>query len=185
MTVTGAPREWTYEDYARLPDDGNRYEVIDGEVCVTPSPGVPHQRVATKLFFILYEYVNRHGLGEMIWDIDLLFRKGQFLRPDMLFVPAAGAAGVKDRGVEVTPGLVVEVLSPGSKRIDRVTKPPRYRAFGVPEYWVVDQKARVIERYRLADLKVPVIERGTLLWQPDPMKPALELDVDAIFPSPS
>jgi Uma2 family endonuclease len=66
-----------------------------------------------------------------------------------------------------------------------VTKPPRYRAFGVPEYWVVDQKARVIERYRLADLKVPVIERGTLLWQPDPMKPALELDVDAIFPSPS
>lgn len=72
----------------------------------------------------------------MIWDIDLLFVTGQFLRPDMPFVPPEAAGGVTDRGVEETPGLVVEVLSPHSKRIDRLKKPPRYRDFGVPEYWV-------------------------------------------------
>ena len=87
MSVTGATPEWTYSEYARLPDDGNRYEVIDGEVCVTPAPGPPHQRVAAELFTILQEYVRRHSLGEMLWDVDLLFVSGQFLRPDMLFVP--------------------------------------------------------------------------------------------------
>src|SRR5688572_24396350 len=87
MSVPGAASDWTYSEYARLPDDGNRYEVIDGEVCVTPSPGPKHQRVAANLFRVLAEYVEREQLGEMLWDLDLLFVTGQFLRPDMLFVP--------------------------------------------------------------------------------------------------
>lgn len=183
MTVSGTTPEWTYSEYARLPDDGNRYEVIDGELCVTPSPGPPHQRVAAKLFMILYRYVEEHGLGEMLWDLDLLFVSGQFLRPDMLFVPREAAAGVTDRGMEDTPGLVVEVLSPHSKRIDRIKKPPRYRDFGVPEYWVVDPFARAIERYRLAADAAPEICRDVLTWQPAPDVPALELDVQSIFPA--
>jgi Uma2 family endonuclease len=181
MSVTGATPEWTYSEYARLPDDGNRYEVIDGEVCVTPAPGPPHQRVAAELFTILQEYVQRHSLGEMLWDVDLLFVSGQFLRPDMLFVPRAAAGGVTDRGMEVTPGLVVEVLSPHSKRIDRVLKPPRYRDFSVPEYWVVDPAARAIERYGLAADAAPEICTRSLTWQPAPDAPALELDVARIF----
>ena len=181
MSITGATPEWTYAEYARLPDDGNRYEVIDGEVCVTPAPGPPHQRVAAELFVRLREYVRDHSLGEMLWDVDLLFVSGQFLRPDMLFVPADSAAGVSDRGMEVTPGLVVEVLSPHSKRIDRIKKPPRYRDFAVPEYWVVDPEARAIERYRLAADAAPEICRGILAWQPDPSTPALELDVARVF----
>lgn len=183
MSVTGATPEWTYAEYARLPDDGNRYEVIDGEVCVTPAPGPPHQRVAARLFMILYEYVREHGLGEMLWDVDLLFVSGQFLRPDMLFVPADSAEGVSDRGMEVTPGLVVEVLSPHSKRIDRIRKPPRYRDSGVPEYWVIDPEARAIERYRLAADAAPEISHGTLAWQPDPDTPALQLEVARVFRS--
>src|SRR5512134_1421567 len=159
MTGSGAAPEWTYSEYARLPDDGNRYEVIDGEVCVTPSPGPAHQRVAARLFMILHRYVEENGLGEMLWDLDLLFVTGQFLRPDMLFVPRDAAAGVTDRGMEDTPGLVVEVLSPHSKRIDRIRKPPRYRDFGVPEYWVVDPAGRALERYRLAADAAPEIYR--------------------------
>jgi Uma2 family endonuclease len=181
MTVSGAPSEWTYSEYARLPDDGQRYEVIDGEVCVTPAPGPPHQRVAAKLFIILDQYVRAHGLGEMLWDVDLLFVSGQFLRPDMLFVPAESADGVSDRGMEVTPGLVVEVLSPHSKRIDRIKKPPRYRDFGVPEYWVVDPVGRAIERYRLAADAAPEICREALLWQPRPDSEPLSLDVQRVF----
>ncbi len=182
MNVSGAS-EWTYSEYARLPDDGNRYEVIDGEVCMTPAPGPHHQRVAAKLFAALAEYVEREGLGEMLWDVDLLFVSGQYLRPDMLFVPTAAAAGVSDRGMEETPGLVLEVLSPHSKRIDRIKKPVRYRDFGVPEYWVVDPEGRAIERYRLAADAPPEVYAETLVWQPEPDKPALRLDVQSLFPA--
>jgi Uma2 family endonuclease len=183
MPIPGAAPEWTYSEYARLPDDGNRYEVIDGEVCMTPAPGPPHQMVASELLFILREYVRKHGLGEMHWDIDLLFVSGQFLRPDMLFVPTESAAGISDRGMEDTPGLVVEVLSPHSKRIDRIKKPPRYRDFGVPEYWVVDPVARTIERYRLAADAAPEIVHDVLLWQPSPDAQPLRLEVQKIFPT--
>jgi Uma2 family endonuclease len=171
--------EWTYAEYARLPDDGNRYEVIDGEVCVTPAPGIPHQRVAADLFFILREYVRKHQLVEMPWDVDVLFVSGQFLRPDIVFVPPG--AELSDRGVESAPELVVEVLSPHSKRIDRFRKPPRYRDFGVPEYWVVDGDGGQIERYRLAADAGPGICADVLQWQPSPSAPALELNVPAVL----
>lgn len=182
MDVTGEAQGWTYSEYARLPDDGNRYEVIDGEVCVTPAPGPRHQRVAAELFYILRQYVREYGLGEMLWDVDLLFVSGQFLRPDMLFVPVEAAAGVSDRGMEETPGLVVEVLSPHSRRIDRIRKPPRYRDFGVPEYWVVDPDGRAVERYHLAADATPDVCRETLTWQPDSAVPALQLDARNLFP---
>ncbi len=175
----GSTPEWTYSEYARLPDDGNRYEVIDGEVCVTPAPGIPHQRVAANLFVQLKEYVEEHGLGEMLWDVDVLFVDGQFLRPDMVFV--GPDAELSDRGVESAPSLVVEVLSPHSRRIDRVRKPPRYRDFGVPEYWVVDPDARRIERYALSRDAGPELHEDVLRWAPAPEVPALELKVSGIF----
>lgn len=176
---TGSASQWTYAEYARLPDDGNRYEVIDGEVCVTPAPGIPHQRVAARLFRLLTGYVEAHGIGEMLWDVDVLFVSGQFLRPDMVFVP--NGAELSDRGVESAPELVVEVLSPHSKRIDRLKKPPRYRDFGVPEYWVVDPEHRRIEVHRLAADAAPEVCAEVVRWQPDPNEPALELRVASVF----
>ena len=179
--ITGPP-EWTYAEYARLPDDGNRYEVIDGEVCVTPAPGPPHQDVAASLFVALRAYVLEHGLGKMFWDVDVLFVSRQYLRPDMVFVPADALGGVTDRGVESAPRLIVEVLSPHSGGIDRVKKPPRYRDFGVPEYWVVDPEARAIEVYRLdADSWGPAVVTGTLTWRPLPDVPPLQLEVRELF----
>ncbi len=176
---TGATPEWTYAEYARLPDDGNHYEVINGEVCVTPAPGIPHQRAAARLFRFLSDYVDEHRIGEVLWDVDVLFVSGQFLRPDMVFVPPG--AELSDRGVESPPALVVEVLSPHSKRIDRLKKPLRYRDFGVPEYWVVDPEARRIERYGLSADAGPDICDEILRWQPSPATPALELSVPAVF----
>ena len=170
---------WNRARWEQLPADGNRYEVIDGEVCVTPAPGPPHQRVAYRLFRDLSDYVERTGVGEMLWDIDLLFVSGQFLRPDMVFVPPD--AELSDRGVESAPGLVVEVLSPHSKRIDRLVKPPRYRDFGVPEYWVVDGETRRIERHRLSADAGPEVCADFLRWQPSPSVPALDLNVPAVF----
>jgi Uma2 family endonuclease len=147
MTQARTGDVWTYSEYARLPDDGNRYEVIDGEVLVTPAPGTRHQWVDANLYLAVRQYTDRYALGITLWDVDLLFVEGQFLRPDFLFVPASGRSGVTDRGVETAPSLVVEVLSPSSRSIDFVKKPRRYREFGVPEYWVADPGERVVWRF--------------------------------------
>lgn len=180
MTTSGDL--WTYAEYARLPDDGNRYETIDKEVLVTPAPGTLHQHVAANLFLDVRTYVERHGLGIVLWDVDLLFTEGQFLRPDFLYVPASGRAGITDRGVEVAPGLIVEVLSPASRSIDLLKKPHRYRAFGVPEYWVADPGERVIHRFAFGQGATEA-ERvsDALRWQPEATSAALELEAQRVF----
>ena len=102
--------DWDYSDYARLPDDGNHYEVLDGELLVTPSPSPLHQRVSFRLAMMLDLYVERHGIGVLIPDVDLLFHTGQFLRPDILVVPESSRPGITKRGIEMAPSLVVEIL---------------------------------------------------------------------------
>lgn len=166
--------DWTYSDYARLPDDGNRYEVIDGELLVTPSPSPLHQRVAFRLAAVLDRFVDRHGLGLVIPDVDLLFQTGQFLRPDLLVVPESGRAGITNRGIETPPQLVVEILSPTSGSIDRVKKPSRYGDFGIPEYWVLDPEERCAWVWRFAaGATEPERVEGELLWEvegaPEPL----------------
>jgi Uma2 family endonuclease len=110
------PSGWTYDEYARLPDDGDRYEIIRGEVCVTPGPRPRHQWVSSRLQRLLGGYVERHGLGVILDDVDLLFVSGEFLRPDILGVPVDRLDGITTRGVEVAPGLVVEAVVDGVLR---------------------------------------------------------------------
>lgn len=182
MTHTRTGDVWTYSEYARLPDDGNRYEVIEGEVLVTPAPGTRHQHFAANLFMAVRQYVEKHALGTVLWDVDLLFVEGQFLRPDFLFVPASGRAGITNRGVETVPALVVEVLSPSSRSIDLVRKPRRYRESGVPEYWVADPADQIIWRFAFGAGKTEG-ERieGTLVWRPNPTIGPLQIDLAAAF----
>ena len=163
-TATGG---WTYDEYARLPDDGNRYEVVDGEVLVTPAPSTRHQHVLLTLSVALRLYVQREGIGVVLPDVDLLFVEGQFLRPDLLYVPNEARSGITTRGVEQPPGLVVEVLSPASGTVDLVKKPRRYRDFGVPEYWVVDPAERVVRVWRFAEgASDAEAVRDRLTWHP-------------------
>jgi Uma2 family endonuclease len=176
---------WTYEEYAALPDDGNRYEVLDGEVLVTPSPSPHHQRVLFRLARCLHDYVERHGLGEVFMDVDVLFAKGQFLRPDLVFIPADRSDGVSVRGIELAPGLVVEVPSPGSSKIDRVKKPARYGDFGIPEYWVLDPAAGVVLIWRFAEGAVgATLPTGRFEWHPAGAPEPLVLGVEALFRQP-
>lgn len=173
-----APGEWTYSEYARLPDDGNRYEVLDGEVLATPAPTPHDQKVIQRLLLALLQYVEDRGAGWVFQDVDLLFRTGQFLRPDLVVVPADGRAGITDRGVEVAPAMVAEVLSPSSETIDRVTKPRRYLDFGVPTYWVVDPAEGVVWRWDAGtDPDDPARIEAVLRWSYPGGAPALELDV--------
>jgi Uma2 family endonuclease len=182
MTPPAAPYTWTYAEYARFPDDGNRYEVIDGEVLVTPAPSPKHQNVVGELYIALRTYARQFRLGVVLADVDVLFVTGQFLRPDIVFVPNDRRDGISDRGIEVAPGLIVEVQSPTSASIDRVKKPRRYGDFGVPEYWVVDPMAREVLVWRF-DTGAVEPERivGPFEWQPAAHAEPLIVDPSDLF----
>lgn len=182
MSNQGLRYDWTYADYARLPDDGNRYEVIDGELLVTPSPSPMHQRVLVRLVLVLDPYVQRHRIGILIPDVDLLFRTGQFLRPDLLVVTEDQRGGITDRGVEAVPALVVEILSPTSGAIDRVKKPARYGDFGIPEYWVLDPEDGCVWVWRFAaGAAEPEQVRKQIVWHGPGATEPLVIDVEDVL----
>lgn len=139
----------TYEDYCLLPNDGKRYEIIDGELLVTPSPRRPHQKVAGNLFYYLTDFVKNHKLGEVyVAPFDVVFSRHDVVEPDILFVSNARAAVLTDKNVQGAPDLAVEVLSESTAEIDRTTKLKLYARFGVEEYWIVDPEGPAVEIYR-------------------------------------
>jgi Uma2 family endonuclease len=146
------PGAMTYEDYCRLPDDGIRYEVIEGLLFGEPSPWRAHQRAAANLLMILRAHVRDRGLGEVfIAPFDVILDRRTVVVPDLVFVSGARAEIVTERAVEGPPDLVVEILSPGSRRRDRVAKLNAYARRGVQHYWLVDPEARTLEAFELED----------------------------------
>jgi Uma2 family endonuclease len=180
MSTQPAVRRWTYDEFVRLPNDGNRYEIIGGELYVTPSPTLMHQKTVTRLVAALVPFVEANGLGELyVGPVDILFAEGDYLTPDLVFVRADRTAILKERGVEGAPDLVVEVLSPSTAGRDRTLKRERYAAFGVAEYWVVDAGRRRIEIYRVTDdaSRQREVATDSFVWQPTPDGPALTVNV--------
>ncbi len=142
----------TYEDYCALPDDGRRYEIIEGELYVTPSPSRAHQQFAANLLVSLKPFVTARGLGEVfIAPFDVILEETSVVVPDLLFVAVARSGIVTDRGVRGAPDLIVEILSPGTARRDRVEKAKLYARHGVRQYWLADPERRVLEVYELGE----------------------------------
>jgi Uma2 family endonuclease len=145
----------TYQDYVALPDDGRRYQILDGELCVTPAPGSRHQEISGNLFAAIHAYVKAHGLGKVFpAPIDVILSDApgdtSIVQPDVVFVAADRVERVSARGIEGAPILVAEVLSPTTAAVDRRHKRDLYARHGVTYYWIVDGEARTIEMYRLA-----------------------------------
>lgn len=182
MTATRSPGGWTYDEFARLPDDGNRYEVIDGELYVSPSPRPLHQYAIGELIFQLQAFTRDHDLGWIFpGPIDVLFAEGDYLVPDLVFVRRERRGIITSRGVEAAPDLVVEVLSEATKSRDRVLKRRRYAHFGVPEYWIIDPVGKAFEVHDLrSELGAPKVVRDRFLWSPVVGGPTLEIDVTGI-----
>lgn len=136
-----------YGDYVHIPPDGNRYELLDGGLHVTPAPSPRHQRVSKRLQRLLEAYFEVRGLGE-VFDapIDLILTPHDVLQPDLLVV--ADTNSISARGIESPPLLVVEVLSPYTRDYDRTTKASRYAALGVRNYWLVDPELQQLRCYR-------------------------------------
>ena len=142
----------TYADYAAIPEDGRRYELRDGELSVTPAPGTTHQAILRDLLGILNEHVKQGGLGVIFpAPIDCILADTTVLQPDLVFVDAAHRALVTERGIEGTPSLVVEILSPSTVGTDRTVKASLYARHGIPWYWIVDPGARTIEALALRE----------------------------------
>jgi Uma2 family endonuclease len=181
MSTQSAVRGWTYEEFSRLPDDGNRYEVIAGELYVTPAPGTLHQRVSTRLSAMLERFCEEDGAGTSYHaPYDVLFGEGDYLEPDLIFVRRDREAEViKDHAAVGAPDLVVEILSDSTARRDKGIKRERYAAYGVSEYWIIDADAKHIEVYRLSggDLRRVEVADDVLHYQPVPGGPELVIDV--------
>jgi Uma2 family endonuclease len=164
-------RPLTYEDYCALPDDERRYEIIAGNLHVTPSPSRAHQRFLGKLFAAVHGHVTQHQLGEVYFaPFDVILASTSVVVPDLLFVSRARLAIVTDRGVEGAPDLVVEALSPSTARRDRVEKMRLYATHGVPHYWRADLDARVLEVLEFAGDSYRVV---VALGSEDVFSPAL------------
>ena len=142
----------TYADYAALPDDGKRYEVLDGELCEMPSPGTRHQRVIANLFRLMDAHVRGRRLGEVLLSpLDIILSDISIVQPDLVFIAHDRAARVSRRGIEGAPTLALEVLSPSSVSRDRVRKMDLYARHRVPFVWVADPEARTLEAFVLGE----------------------------------
>jgi Uma2 family endonuclease len=140
--------KYTHADLLVMPDDGKRREIVDGELIVSRSPSLFHQRIVGCLYEAFRRYLARHPIGEIFLSpLDVIFDDLDVLEPDLIFVRSENRGILQDwiRGV---PDLPIEVLSPGSISMDRGPKLKAYARFGVPEYWIVDSEARAIEVYR-------------------------------------
>jgi len=143
--------QWTYEDWLRLPDDGFRYEVLNGVLYMTPPPRIRHQLTLENLSRRLGNFVAERKLGWILFAPCGVRLPGQPvpIQPDILFVRAERRDIIGEEYVEGAPDLVVEVLSPSNWLYDRTEKFRAYQEAGVPEYWIVDYSARTIEVFVL------------------------------------
>ncbi len=182
MSMPLANRIWDVDAVRALPDDGNRYEVIDGELFVTPAPSWTNQNAVMRLYRTLAAYLDREPYGHaMVAPADVAFSRTRSVQPDLFVVPLLGGLRPPRHFDEVRQLLlVVEVLSPATARADRVAKRVLFREEGVAEYWVVDLDARAVERSTPADPRVEIIA-DRLEWSVAGASTALVIDLPRYF----
>lgn len=183
MPAQVAPgRRWTLEDFYRERDaapSGERWELVDGEVLVTPSPHWTHQRIGLRLAVLLDLYVRAHSIGEVFTSpLDVKLEPELVLQPDILVVPSDLLHAETDRVTRLL--LAVEIVSPSSARHDRVRKRPAYQRNRVPEYWVLDDRSEVVERWRPDDERAELVS-GILEWRPAGLTKPFVLDLPQFF----
>jgi Uma2 family endonuclease len=145
---------FTYRDYEALPNDGRRYEIHDGELCVTPAPSLQHQIILSNLVRALMAHVPSVAPGLLLFaplDVILADRPHEttIVQPDILYIAPDRMSVTSRRGLEGAPTLAVEILSPSTRTIDRVIKRRLYARYGLPFLWLVDPDARAIEAFVL------------------------------------
>jgi len=180
MPETLMPVYWTADMVRRLPEDGNRYEVVYGELLVTPSPRLWHQQLVGRLHVALATYLEIHPVGVVLASpADISWGQDVLVQPDVFVAPVEQARMLDWAAIRELL-LVVEVLSPSNLRQDRFIKRRRYQEARVPLYWIVDGDERQVEVWTPDDL-FPRIERDRLTWQPGAGAGAFTLSLHQLF----
>jgi Uma2 family endonuclease len=187
MVMPAIRRRWTAADVRALMDEERpwpRYELIGGELIVTPAPGNPHQMAVTEILRVIADYVDREALGVTYFSpADLELKPDTISQPDIFVVPFPETPlTVLPKGWTHIKSLLlaVEVISPGSIRHDRVEKRDHYMTADVSEYWIVDCDARAMERWTPRQER-PELLRDQMVWRPVRASEPLVIDLPELF----
>jgi Uma2 family endonuclease len=178
MLMATETKCWTLEELHRLPDDGNKYELVRGELFVTPAPTEAHETIIAQLTSALVPYVAVHGLGLVFHARAVMRHEGSEVEPDLM----VRKKRVRDRrewDESPIPILVVEVLSNSTRCHDHGPKRELYLDAGVAEYWIVDPERREVRVVR--DGRDDAVVTGALEWHPRGVEEGLSISMDAIF----
>ena len=159
----------TYKDLWHTPDDGNRYEIINGEVFVTPPPMTVHQRVIRNLVDVLQRHVSENDLGEILWaPVGVVLEKPTGVQPDVLFVAKNRLSIIQEKALFGAPDLVIEVLSSSTAARDRGVKKDLYERAGVRYYWLIDPRKQSVHALCLqaGASRLEVEHRGNAVFRP-------------------
>lgn len=184
--VPGPPQgSWTYKDYASLPDDGHRYEIVNGVLYMAPAPSWSHQEIVGEFFAYLRDYLRATGLGGAFTSpIDVELAPENTFQPDVIVLLKAHRGRLKDRHIVGAPDLVIEVVSPGSATMDRHEKYVSYAQAGVPEYWIAEPGTQTVEVLVLKDKRYHSqgVFRGKAVL-PSQVLPEFKVRVEQFFVS--
>jgi Uma2 family endonuclease len=158
MATTESRHLLSYDDYCQLPDDGNRYELIEGVLQVAPSPSGEHQYITLNLGAVFRDHVRRFRLGRVYpAPFDLRFAPRTTVQPDLLFVTTDRLELVDPGIISAPPDLVVEVSSPGTRHYDEHGKQEIYRRYRVPYYWRLYPARREVAALALVNDQYQVV----------------------------
>ena len=178
MQMAAATKQWTLEELHSLPDDGNKYELIRGELFVTPAPTDHHETIAARLARLLDPYVATQGLGFVYRPRAILRREGSEVEPDLMVrQPQPDRRATWDQAP--LPLLIVEILSDSTRRRDREHKRDFYLDVGVAEYWIVDPEGRTITS--IVRGRDDVVAADRITWSPAGAAAALTVEVADVF----
>ncbi len=180
MVMSLSDSLYTADMVRALPHDGNRYEVVWGELLVTPSPTPRHQRLVLRLANRLSAYVDGVGAGEvMLSPADISWSDDTLVQPDVFVVAPADAGSAEWTSIRRLL-LVAEVLSPSTRRQDRLIKRRLYQEQGIETIWLIDGERNEVEVWTPAQ-RFPELARDELVWQPLASHPPLHILLGALF----
>lgn len=173
---------FTHDDLARLPDDGRRFDLYEGELIVSPAPTTKHQRTQARLGNYLYR-AEEAGFGLVFYaPTEVYFARHNVTHPDLIFIRSDRLQIITSGSIQGPPDLVVEILSPSTRQDDFGWKMTLYARYGVPHYWIVDADARLILSHTLGDggyVADPPLRPGDTLASP--LFPGITMPVERIF----
>ena len=181
MAMATAVPHYTADEVRQFDDPRLRFEVIRGELFVSPAPGLPHQLLVVELIRLLSDHLDQHHLGFVLpGPFEVQLADDSAVQPDVLVILSGRGPQPTRERLYGPPALVIEIISYSSKRTDRLQKRQLYLEEGVSEYWVVDPDLKQIERWRAGD-EQPEILRDRLEWRPTEAVPALAIDLMRLF----